>query len=205
MPAEMQLESIRFARFTPGCAEGTMRYTRVISLCVVLSLSLYVSACSGRPTQIIQLTEQARQEAVNEHADQFAVDYWTAGEKAWGEASSKLDAQKWGEAETLLLKAKSSYIHARDMAKDQRAAAITQITQAQQTATLRLKALKEDRAVSKLSAARKKEFDAAVKQFEDNIAKAAEQFKNAQYTDSNSLFQRTTREIWEAQQEYLKK
>jgi hypothetical protein len=155
-----------------------------------------MSACSSRPTQIIQLTEQARQQAMNEHADQFAVDYWTAGEKAW---------QKWAEAENLLLKAKSSYIKARDMATDQRAAAITQITQAQQTATLRLKALKEDRAVSKLSAARKKEFDAAVKQFEDNIAKAAEQFKNAQYSDSNNLFQRTTREIWEAQQEYLKK
>jgi hypothetical protein len=182
-----------------------MRYTRVLSLLVVLSLSLYMSACSSRPTQIIQLTEQARQGAVDEHADQFAVDYWTAAEKAWQEASSKLDSQKWAEAETLLLKAKSSYIKARDMAKDQRAAAITQITQAQQTATLRLKALREDPAVSKLSAARKKEFDAAVKQFEDNIAKAAEQLKNAMYSDSNNLFQRTTREIWEAQQEYLKK
>lgn len=182
-----------------------MRYTRVISLFVVLSLSLYVSACSSRPTQMINLTEQARQDAATEHADQFAVDYWTAAEKARQEASGKLDAQQWAEAETLLLKAKTNYIKARDMAKDQRAAAITQITQAQQTATLRLKALKEDPGVSKLSATRRKEFDAEVKKFEDNIAKAAEQFKNAQYSESNNLFQSTTRSIWETQQEYLKK
>lgn len=182
-----------------------MSYTRVYIILLVLPLVLCVAACSGKPVQMIQLTEQARQEATAVNADQFATEYWSAAEKAWQEASSSLDAQKWAVAETQLLKAKSNYIKARDMAKDMRAQAVEQIKSSQYRAANRLKTLKEDPAVSKLSPARKKELDVKVKQFDDDLAKAASQLQNGQYNDAKNLVLSADRAIWEAQQEFLKK
>ena len=182
-----------------------MKYAHLFLLLMVLSVAFYMSGCATRPTEMIQLTEQVRQEAANEHADQFAMEDWSAAEKAWQDASTKLDAKSYSDAYNLLLKAKTKYIQARDIAKSRRTVAIAQINQAQQTAALRLKALKEDPGVAKLSAARRKELDAAVKQFEDSIAKVGTQLQNAQYTDALNLAQRTTRDVWEAQQQYFKK
>jgi uncharacterized phage infection (PIP) family protein YhgE len=204
-PGEDTLDLDCCASITPVSAEDTMKYAHLFLLLMVLSVAFYMSGCATRPTEMIQLTEQVRQEAANEHADQFAMEDWSAAEKAWQDASTKLDAKSYSDAYNLLLKAKTKYIQARDIAKSRRTVAIAQINQAQQTAALRLKALKEDPGVAKLSAARRKELDAAVKQFEDSIAKVGTQLQNAQYTDALNLAQRTTRDIWEAQQQYLKK
>lgn len=182
-----------------------MKHAYLFLLLMVLCVAFYMSGCATRPTEMIQLTEQARMEANNEHADQFAMEDWSAAEKAWQDASAKLDAKSYTDAYNLLLKAKTKYIQAREIAKSRRTAAITQITQMQQTASLRLKALKEDPGVAKLSPARRKELDAAVKEFEDSIAKVGTELQNAQYTDALNLAQRTTRDIWEAQQQYFKK
>jgi uncharacterized protein YceK len=204
-PGEDTLDLDCRAGIMPVSAEDTMKYAHLFLLLMVLSVAFYMSGCSTRPTEMIQSTEQARQEATSEHADQFAMEDWSAAEKAWQDASSKLDARSYGDAYNLLLKAKTRYIEARNLAKSRRAAAIARINQEQQTATLRLKALKEDPGVAKLSAARRKELDAAVKQFEDSIAKVGTELQNAQYTDALNLAQRTTREVWEAQQQYFKK
>ncbi len=182
-----------------------MRYTRVFVILTGLLLILSLAGCSGRPTEIIQATEQARQDAVNAHADQFATDYWSQGEKSWQDASALLEAQKWGEAQTALLKAKSNYIKARDMARQNGQIVIDGIKTDQTRVTKKLAELKSDPGVSKLSATRRKEFDAAVKQYEDELAKAGDQLKNANFTEAGTQFKRTERAIWETQQDYLKK
>ncbi len=182
-----------------------MRHTHVFVILMVLPLVICLAACSGRPTAIIQATEQARQDAANAHAEQFAVEYWSQGEKAYQDASALLEAQKWGEAQTALLKARSNYAKARDMAKQNGQIVIDGIKTDQVRVTKKLEELKSDPGVSKLSAARRKEFDAAVKQFGDDLAKAGDQLKNAQFTEAQTQFKRTERSIWETQQDFLKK
>lgn len=183
-----------------------MKQSHIFLFVMVLSLALGVSACAGRPTEMIQQTEQVRTEAAGEHADQFAVEQWGQAEKAWQEASSKLDAKSYGDATTLLLKAKTYYVKARDIAKSRRADAINRITKSQETANIRCKAqLKDDPAIKKLSGARKKEFDDEVKQIDDNIARVTALLQNAQYSEAQNLIDRTQRRIWEVQQEFLKK
>ena len=183
-----------------------MKCSYLVHLMIVLSLALFVSACSGRPTEMIDLTEKARQEATDEHADQFAMEEWSAAERDWQAASAKLEAEDWGEASNLLLRAKGHFNKARDLAKGKREAAIREITGLLQPLKIRLQRdLKDDPAIERLTGSRKKDFDAQVKLIEDNILQIDEQLKSAQYSDAKVLAGRTLRQVHDVQQEYLKK
>jgi hypothetical protein len=183
-----------------------MKYSNTLFLLMALSLACFLAACSGVPTDSIKRTEQAKAEAVAEHADLFAQQSWSAAEKAMQEAKAKLDAKSYGEAGNLLLKARTNYVKARDVAKDRRQAAIKTITGYQTTINIRLKSdLRDNPGVSRLSPARKKEFDADVKQIEDNVAKVTDLLKNEKYAEAEYLAQKTQRDVFEKQQEYLKK
>jgi hypothetical protein len=182
-----------------------MKFAHVFRFLMVLSLAFYVYGCSGRPTDMIQKTEQARAEAMSEYAEQFAPDDWIVAEKAWQDASAKLAANSNSEAYTLLLKAKTRYDKAHSLAKGRRENAVRDITANQGTARIRLKELTDHPDVKKLSAARMKEFDNVVKRLGDNINQATTQMENGQYRDAELLVGRTLREIWENQQEFFKK
>src|SRR5512135_597308 len=104
-----------------------MKQSHVFLLLLVVSLALFMSACSSKPTAMIQRTEEARQEAVNEHADQFAPEDWGAAEQSWQDASTQITAGKYGPASTLLLKAQTRFQKARDIAKGKREQTIQKI------------------------------------------------------------------------------
>lgn len=182
-----------------------MKSAHAFRFLMAFLLVAYTYGCSTRPTEMIQKAEQARAQAMTEYAEQFAPDDWSAAEKAWRDASVKLEANSNSEAYTLLLKAKTLYDKARSLAQNRREAAVRAITNNQGTATIRLKELTDNPGVKNLSAARKKEFDDVVKQLSDNIAQASTQMKNGQYREAELLIGRTLREIWERQQEFFKK
>jgi hypothetical protein len=193
------------AGIPPDSAEATMKFARAFRFLMVLSLVFYVYGCSGRPTDMIQKAEQARAKAMAEYAEQFAPDDWSAAEKAWQDASAKLDANSNSEAYTLLLKAQKLYEKANSLAQNKREAAVKAITNNQGTAKIRLKELADHPDVKKLSAARKMEFDSAVKRLGDNIDQVNTQMQNGRYNEASLLIGRTLREIWESQQEFFKK
>ena len=182
-----------------------MKFAHAFRFLMVLSLAFCMFGCSGRPTDMIQRTEQARTEAMSEYAEQFAPDDWSAAEKAWQDASAKLDANSNSEAYTLLLKAKTRYEKARSLAQNKREAMVKAITDQQGTAKIRLKELTDHPDVKNLSAARKKELDDVVKRLGDNIAQVSTLMQNGQYNEADLLIGRTQREIWENQQEFFKK
>jgi hypothetical protein len=182
-----------------------MKFARAFRFLMVLSLVFYVYGCSGRPTDMIQKAEQAKAKAMAEYAEQFAPDDWSAAEKAWQDASAKLDANSNSEAYTLLLKAQKLYEKANSLAQNKREAAVKAITNNQGTAKIRLKELADHPDVKKLSAARKMEFDSAVKRLGDNIDQVNTQMQNGRYNEASLLIGRTLREIWESQQEFFKK
>lgn len=183
-----------------------MKVSQAFRILVIVLLVFYLYGCSTMPTAMIERTKQSREDAVAEHADQFALDLWSAGEKAWQDANVKIDAKSYGEAEKLLLRAKTNFDKAHSLAKGRRENAIKEITDLQGTVNIRLKTdLTENPAVKNLSTARKKQFDAAVSQIQENIAKVAAQLQNAQYADAKLTVGKTLRDIYEVQQEYLKK
>jgi DNA repair ATPase RecN len=182
-----------------------MTRNRIFQVLMFAALAIWFAACSGRPVELIGLTEKARQEAAAEHADQFAIDDWGAGEESWQEATAKLNEEKWGDAQKLLLNAKSKFILARDRAKEKRERAIAEIKSTRDRANKRLVTLKEDPGAARLTAARRKELDTLAKQYEASLARVPELIEKAEYQNALILAQQTDRDIWQAQQDFFKK
>jgi hypothetical protein len=183
-----------------------MKCSRLFFLFLVLSLAFLIFACSPKPVDQIQKTEKAMEQAKAEHAEEFAPDEWKAGEDAWRAANAQIDQQKYGDVTATLLKAKTRFEKARDIAKGKRDEAIKEIKNTQKTAEMRCKALHDDldKSGKKLSAAKRKEFEEACKAADEKIAKVTTQLENGQYNDAKYLAGSTLREVWEAQKELEK-
>ncbi len=180
-----------------------MKYSRLFYLLIILSLAFVVFGCSAKPVDAIQRAEKAMQQAKAEHAEEFAPEDWKAGDDAWRTAQSNLDKEKWGDAGPLLLKAKTRFEKARDIAKGKREEAIRDIKNTQKLAEMRCKVLKDDldKNSKKLSAAKRKEMEETCKTAEEKIAKVNVQLENGQYSDAKYLAGSTLREVWEAQKD----
>ncbi len=183
-----------------------MKCSRLFFLLIVLALALFIVGCSTKPVDQIQSAEKAMAQAKAEHAEEFAPEDWKAGEDAWRTANARVDAGKYGEATTLLLKAQTRFQKARDIAKGKREDTIKEIKNNKTTAELRCKALKADleKAGKKLPAAKRQEFEDACKAAEEKIAKVQVQLDGGQYSDAKMTVGTTLREIWEAQKELEK-
>jgi hypothetical protein len=178
-----------------------MKSSRVTFLLIALALLLY-AGCASRPTELIQQTEQARQEAKDAYASQFAMEDWSAGEKAWGQAEDALQKEDYGQATTDLYRAKSRYTKAREIAQGQKEATLRKIDGAKNAAAIRLKTVLENAA--KLSASKRKEIEASAQTLQGDLAKIDEQLKNGEFSDADLLSQRTLRSVWELEQQMKK-
>jgi hypothetical protein len=169
----------------------------------VVSLAAIAYGCSARPAEQIAKTEKAMQQAQAEHADFFAPEDWKAAEQAWKDAQAKLDQQKYGDANLILLKAKTRYEKARDLAKGKRASAIKEIVDLQNTIDLRCKGLKSgiDTKGKKLTARQKRSLEETCKSVEEKLVKIKTQLDQAQYQDAKFLAQTTLREVYEGEKE----
>ncbi len=179
-----------------------MRYFRLLFLLIpVLVLCTY--GCSGKPTEQIERTEKAQLAAKAEYADQFAPDDWRAAEQSFGEAQGYIAKEKWGDATRVLLKAKTRYEKARDLAHNKKDAKITEIKNNQTTLEKRAKALKDalDAGGAKVPAAKKQTILEVCKDAEEKLAKITTQLENGQFQDADYLAKSTLRLVWEAQQE----
>lgn len=177
-----------------------MKYSHVLVSLGILTLAVFAAGCASKPTEMIEQTELARQQAQAEHAEQFALNDWNEAEKAWDQAAQKLEAESYGEAYTLLLKAKTRYNKAKELAAGQRAQAIKDIEGLQNTAKVRCDKLKESIAAKRLSSSKKKEMEEEVTQIEQQIAQISDQVEKGQYNDAKFLASKTLRRIWEAEQ-----
>lgn len=175
---------------------------RFIALFVVC-LTVIAYGCSARPTEQIAKAEKAMQQAQAEHADLFSPEDWIAAEKAWKDAQAKLDQQKYGDATLLLLKAKTRYEKARDLAKGKRANAIREITDLQRTIDLRCKGLKSgiDTKGKKLTAKQKQSLEDTCKSVEEKLVRIKTQLDQAQYQDAKYLAQTTLHEVYDGEKE----
>jgi hypothetical protein len=183
-----------------------MKHSHVFLFAMMMFLVLFFSACSGRPTDSIQRTEQAKAAAAAERADLFAPDYWSTAEKAMQEANAKLDEKDYGEAGNLLLRARTNYNKAKELAQSKREDLIKRVNGSLVYIEKRVQLdLIDPPAAGKLPPARKKELDARIQQIKDSSDLVKEHLKNGKYTDAEYLATKTQREVFEVQQEFLKK
>jgi len=180
-----------------------MKYSRPTNCLLLLFLALFVLGCSGRPVEQIEKTERAMQQAKTEHAEEFATTEWKDGEKAWQDAQGFLDKEKWGDANIALLKAKTRFEKARDIAKGKRQDAIKEIQNLQKTIELRCQTLKAnlEKNAAKLAKKRRDELEASCKEIEDKAATVKTKLEREEYYDSKFLAQQTLRQVWETEKD----
>ena len=179
-----------------------MKNSYRFALLFFVFVTLIAYGCSARPTEQIAQTEKAMLQAQAEHADMFSPEDWIAAEKAWKDAQSKLDQQKYGDATLLLLKAKTRYEKARDLAKGKRANAIKEINDLQKTIDLRCKGLKTSMdSKGKLTAKQRQSLEEVCKSVEEKLVKIKAQLDQAQYPEAKYLAQTTLHEVYEGEKE----
>ena len=172
----------------------------------VLTLALLLAACSGRPDPQINRTEQALQQAKEEHAEEFAPQNWRPADEAYNQAQTMLAQKKWREATTLLLKAQAGFQKSRDVAKVKRASFIRDVQSTQGTAEDRCKELKDfyKANLRSIPAAKRKELEDTCKGFDEKLAKVTSQLGQGQYNDAKLLAEAIVVELYEAQEKLEK-
>ena len=174
-----------------------------LALLTVLFLVTSGSACSSRPDEQIKLAEKAMEQAKEQRAEEFAQSDWANAQQVWEQAQSQLKNQRYGEAGTLLLRAKSRFEKARDIAKAKRDAVLKEAQELQKAVDLRYKALKTDVEgnVAKLSPARKKSLDDSFKDIDKGIEKVQADIEAGEYSQARTTAQTAIRRVFEAEKE----
>jgi outer membrane protein assembly factor BamD (BamD/ComL family) len=172
---------------------------RILTLCLVLTLSLWFIGCSGRPVEQEQRTKTAMEQAKAEYASEFAAEDWKAAEQAYADANTSLEKGSWGPAQTQLMKAESRYKKARDTAKAKKDDLIREVSSNRKAAELRYEKLKEKIGKTKLAPAKKQDLDEACKEIEGNLAKIDSQLKTADFNQAKYNAGNTLRLVWEAE------
>ena len=171
-------------------------HRNLIALGIVVLLCCY--GC-GRPTEQIQLTEKALDQAKEQHADEFAPKEYNDAQQAWNQAQTALSKSDYGAASQLLLKARSRAEKARDIAKGRREELLKEVTGLQKTIDIRYSSVKTSFQTAKLSAKQKKEIEESFKDIDQAIEKLKSQLKSGDLAPAKYTGQTTLRSVYDAE------
>jgi DNA repair exonuclease SbcCD ATPase subunit len=147
----------------------------------------------------MQLAQKAMDQAKEQRAEEFAPADWKTALQAWEDAHTLMSKQKYGEAGPLLLRAKSRFEKARDIARAKREDLRREIEGMQKTLDTRYASLKAGVESSKMSAAARKSLNETCKDIGQEIEKAKTQFDQGDYTQARSMVMTVMRRVYEAE------
>jgi len=181
-----------------------MKHTlcRVVALTIVLALP-FVS-CSSPPTEQIQAAQKAMQQAQEQHAQEFAPADWKNAQQAWDDAQSLITRQKYADAAQLLMRAKSRFDKARDIARAKREDLRRDIEGKRKTIDTRYENLKSALSAQKLPPAAKKKLNESCQGIDQGADKLKLEFDQGDYTQALNTAMITMRQVYEAEKEMEK-
>jgi tetratricopeptide (TPR) repeat protein len=94
---------------------------RNLSVLLILFLSVLTSiflvGCASKPTDELEMTRVAMDEAIGKQASEYAPSDWDRGEMNWQMANALIRMGRYDEARDVLVKAVSSFNKARDVSR----------------------------------------------------------------------------------------
>ncbi len=178
-----------------------MRYARLVLFSLSLSLTLALAGCSSKPTEQLELAQKAMDQAKEQHAEEFAPADWKNAQQAWEDAQSLIAKQKYADAGSLLLRAKSRFEKARDIAKSKRDDLRREIDGMQKTIDTRYGSLKTGLSAAKLPPSVKKSLDESCGNIDRAIQKLHTELEQGEYSQAKYTAQTTMRQVYEAEKE----
>ena len=181
-----------------------MKYSYLVLISLSVPLFVAFAGCSSKPTEQLELAQKAMDQAKEQHAEEFAQADWKNAHQAWEDAQSLIAQQKYAESGSLLLRAKSRFEKARDIAKSKREDLRREIDGLQKTIDTRYGSLKSGLSAAKLSPAVKKSLDESCGSIDKAIQKLRTEVEQGEYTQAKYTAQTTMRQVYEAEKEIEK-
>ncbi len=176
-----------------------MKHKRLVLIAQFFLLSWMLAGCSSEPVEQLQLAQKAMDQAKEQHAEEFAPTDWKTALQAWEDAHALMSKQKYGEAGPLLLRAKSRFDKARDIARAKREDLRREIEGMQKTLDSRYASLKAGVESSKMSSAARKSMNETCREIGQEIEKTRAQFDQGDYAQTRSMVTTVMRRVYEAE------
>ncbi|HYK88373.1 MAG TPA: DUF4398 domain-containing protein [Acidobacteriota bacterium] len=173
-------------------------HRNLITLGLVLALCCF--AC-GKPTEQIALAQKAMDQAKEQRAEEFAAKEWNDAMQAWNQAQAALAKDSYSESSAALLKAKTRFEKARDLAKGRREELLKEVTGLQKTIDIRYTAVKSSLETAKLSAKQKKDIEESCNDIDQSIEKLKAQIKSGDLAPAKFTGGTTLRAVYDIQQQ----
>lgn len=173
------------------------------SYLLALSLGIISYSCASRPDEEVRLAQEAMAEAKEQHAAEFATSDWDSAMEAWNQADAMLKQENYSQTRTILLRAKSRFEKARDIAKSKRDLLLSETQGLQKTIDIRYGALKGDteKSSAKLAASRKQSLEDSFADIDKGIEKLKAEIEQGEYTAAKTTAQTTMRQVYETEVE----
>jgi hypothetical protein len=169
------------------------------SVPIVTAWLLLCAACSSRPDEQLQLARTAMERAMEERAADFAPTDWSSAKEVWDEAQSALSKESFAEARTLLLRAKSRFEKAHEIAKSKRADFLREVEGLQRDLDTRFESYRSGLSVARLSAANKKKFGEVSRNIELAVQKVKDDLQGGDYVKARKSAEEAMRLIFESE------
>ncbi len=164
-----------------------------VAIAPSLLLVLLCYGCASRPDDKITAATDAKNQAIEQRAEQYAPEEWKSAEEIWNKAQGELNKESWSAAGASLETARARYIKARDVAKDDRESVLTTVRGIQSDIDGSYSAFKA--AGSKLTGANKKDFTAACADIDKRIAIVKSLLEQGGYLEAKTAGQETLQAI----------
>jgi hypothetical protein len=138
-------------------------------------------------------------EARKAQADVYAVGDWNSANEAWDQAQSAMANARWAESRTLLLRARSRFEKAREIAKGRRDDTLREVQGLQRSIESRYKTLKYGILNTRLSAPRQKALAAACSEIDGLQATLRDALEGGKLLEARNSAQTTLQRIYEAE------
>jgi hypothetical protein len=164
-----------------------------ILFCVLLMLVFY--GCASRPDEQLNLAQEAMKQAADVFADQYAPAEWKSAKEFWDQAQDQLGKQQYAAAAETLLRAKTRFTKAKEVAQAERESMLKQVKDIQAHIESRYTAWKESMPPAKLSPAVKKDFQAACADIDKRIEIVTSLVSQGDYMQAKTLGQQALQAI----------
>ncbi len=148
-----------------------MKSSLLLCLALGVMLALTVCGCASYPEEQLKLAQTAMDQAKEQRAESFAAGNWEDAMKAWDEGQEHIKNGKYALAGPALLRAKSRFEKAAEIAAAKRDVVMKELLESQRTFNVRYAALKNDLAATRVSASLRKEMEAAFGQLDQQSEK----------------------------------
>ena len=180
-----------------------MTHSGKLPFLVVVFLAVLGFGCSSKPEQELQAAQKAMEEADMQHASEFAAPEYQSAKQIWDEAQTALSGSRYGEARPLLLKAKSRFVKAGELAKAKRDRILAEAQSLQSTVDVRYESLKGLIQSGKKSISSKagKSLDDLCLEIERGIEKIKAEIKQGEYALAKASASSTMTKIEETERQ----